>query len=430
MTGRLTLGCLDVSNARDDSSATEPPANGHEQGTEPSGHVLTAQSITFDFDISELLRRRYCGHMHLQAPKLLLERRGDGSMNIDFGEAVPGEQAESADWWTEIQKFVNKIQQTNKQYRKATDKIPEETVEQKANETASQRKSRFHVDYSKRVTYPFQDRPRFVATSLTATGLEINFVDNTQDGQAHGAIPPLKNGQILIENVSDNPSLHNEPIHWTVSGDIDGAPIKLVGILDERRVNGGSQRSSHLQFDFQADGLPIELAQFFAGRSLPLHFDRGTLNIAANATVNDWNELDVLPAFGFRDAAVSPNPGIHSIAGVNPDVFCRAFNELSTLEINDLHVTGTVAHPSVELGNTVTDLVRSSGKAIAKKQIEKGLQMSSEQISQKIDKELGRIGIKGALPPDAEKTIDEVKKGLGDRLKGLPLGEKSGGVRK
>jgi hypothetical protein len=428
LAGRLTINGLEVAIASTASAVADPGALRVKDSTAPdSGQVFTAQSLVLDLDMAQLMRRRYCGELLVKAPKLRLERRADGSMNIDFGSEPDRTELEETDWWGGAQKLMQRIQQWSEQHRDLVDTIQRDKVEQNTEEIAAREQSRFRVDYSQRVVYPFQHRARIVATRLVGEELEIAFVDNTPSGLTRGSIPPLENGSILIENLSDMPTTYPQPIRWTIAGNMAGAPIKLIGTLDQRLANP-YERSSHrskLEFDFHADGLPVDVVQFFARESLPLQFDSGTITLTASATILDWNRLDVRPVLAFRNAAVSPRPGVRAIAGVKPDMFCRAFNEIGTLEISDIRVTGTVLKPNVDLGQTVTSLVKNSGKAIAKKQIDRGVQKGSEKLGQVIDKELGKLDGDAELPPEIGKTADALKKGLGDRLKGMPIGEKA-----
>ncbi len=418
--GRLSLGGVDVANAAVPAGAAPE-----------SAQFLAAQTATFDIDMMELLRRRYHGEMHVDAPKLRIERRADGSLNIDFGgdEAGPA-TGEPTDWWVAAQRWIEQIRQWDEQRRAIEQKIPDK-VEEKAKEIATKKDSRFRVDYSRRVTYPFENIARLVATKLIGEGLEVAFIDNTLAGRARGAVPPLKNGRIEITNVSDNPAAHPEPVQWQITGEISGAPIRLVGQLDQRATSAGGIHvaKNELQFDFEADGLPLELVEFFAGDSLPLQFERGTLKLATTARISDWDRLNVAPVLGFRDAVAAPRPGARSVAGLDPEIFCRAFNEVGTMEIDDLRVTGTVSQPEVQLGHTLTNLVRNGGRAIAKKQFDRGVQLGTEKLNEAVGKELGKLGGKsGANMPDpTNKVLGGAKDAIGDRLKGLPFGDQANG---
>jgi hypothetical protein len=240
-------------------------------------------------------------------------------------------------------------------------------------------------------------------------------------------VPPLKHGRIEIANLSDNPSAHPEPATWTITGEIAGAPIRFVGRFDRRAtaVNGQLAAANQLAFDFEANGLPIELVQFFAGESLPVQFERGSLNLSTSATISDWHRLHVTPVLAVRDAAVVPRRGVRSIAGLDPELFCRAFNELGTIEIDDMQITGTVAQPDVELGHALTNLVKNSGRAIAKKQLDKGIERGKEELNKAVGKELGKFGAgTDGLPVDVSKGVESVTGGLRDRLKTMPFGER------
>jgi hypothetical protein len=416
--GGLVAGtCAAVPEA---TAAGMPNRDASVAGQGEPAQVFAADTIDFDLDMAELMRRRYCGQLHVRAPRILLERREDGSMNIDIENSTSADSPPT-DWWEAAQNWMGQIRKWNDERRKMAEKIPQDRLEKNAHDLAAQKRSRFRVDYSQRVTYPFEHMVRFVASEVTGEGLEIHFVDQTSAGRARGAVPPLQNGRIRIENLSDRPAENAAPIRWEVSGDFAGSPIQLTGTLEEHGSHAAGTPATRLQLEFRAESLPVEVVQFFAGDSLPLHFDRGALTLAVRADISDWNELDVRPEFGFHDAVVSPRHGTASIAGVRPDLFCRAFNEVNTLDISDLRVTGTVARPHVELGHTITNLVRNSGKAIVKKELDK----NAEKINQAVDKELGKLAGKEGVPPEVGRAVEEVKKGLGDRLKGLPFGEKN-----
>jgi hypothetical protein len=429
VTGRLTLVGLEVTECSQAGSAPLPHGISDVADSAARGRILTSDTVVFDLDMSELMRRRFYGAAQVHAAKVALERRADGSMNIDFGPPQPLGETVDTDWWCEAQKLIQKLQRWNDERRELAEKIPDgvqEKLGEKANGTTEPKKSRFKVDYTRRVTYPFQQSARFVATKLVADGVEIAFQDRSPGGQSRPPIPPLENGKIQLENLSDRPTVFTEPVRWTISGEMAGAPIELVGTLDERQVSSGGPVTggSSLQFKFLADQLPVAVAHFFAGESLPLRFDSGTFKLAATATIADWNVLDVRPVLGFHNATVSPRPGARSIAGVSPDLFCRAFNEVGTFEINDMRVAGTVTSPDVEIGQTLTGLVKSGGKAIARKQMDKAVQKGTEKLNQELDRELGKLGANDSLSPEVGRTVDAVKKGLSDRLKGIPVGER------
>ena len=418
--GHVSLTGFDLGKRTTPSGATT--------GTN-GGRIMSAESITFDLNMMDLLRRRYQGELHVRAPKLILERNADGSMNINTVTAETGESETRnvpTDWWATAQKWIDQIQQWDDRRRQIPERIPEEAKE-RLEEAARRKASRFRVDYSKRVSYPFDNMVRFVAKRIVGEGLEISFLDHSPDGQPPAAIPPLKNGRIEITDVSDNPIAYSEPIQWTITGEIDNAPIKLSGSFDQRAGRTGDRAGamSALTFDFEADGLPIQLVQYFAGDRLPVHFDKGRVRVAARGVIGDWNQLDVDPVFGFRDAVVSPRAGARAIAGLDPEMFCRAFNELGTLELKDMHVAGTVRDPDIDIGNTLTDLVRSGGKAIARKQIDKGLEMGAAKVNEALGGQLEKMGV-GKEVLDAGKAVDTLKGGFRGRFNGLPLGDKSG----
>jgi hypothetical protein len=411
--GRIELTGLAVSRA-----------DGEPDMSLDRGGIMAAETASLDVDMNALLRKRLYAEVRLMNPRLRIERGADGRIKLDSTpETTDGSIWDhSGDWLATLDKWFQKLHEWERRRREVADKLPP----RKAGEppTAPQRPA---VNYARRVTYPFDRVPRLAATRIVGEGLVVEFVDSGKQKGRDASPPPLTDGTIVIENLSDRPDAFAEPIRWTIAGRVDGAPVRLAGTLDRRThfESGRMVANDDLDVDFDAQSLPIALVEFLAGGDLPIRFDSGRMNLAAKLAVSDGDRIHVQPTFGFFDTVVSPRAGVKRILGLEPDLFCQAFNEVRNVEIADIRVAGTLRRPDVDLGETLVDIVKSGGKAVAKRHIDKGLEVGRTKLREAVDEQLDKLG--------GVKAIDELTKdlpgglgqGIGDGLTG-----KQGSIRK
>lgn len=396
--------------------------------------VFSADKIHFGFDMGQALRKRFHGALVVEVPRLRIERRPDGSINVgDIGEEPekeePAPETKPTDWAKSIREWFERLKKIQEKVGK---REPGEEGEGRRPPEGGQEG---RIDTSRRVTYPYRDVARYVARRVSAEGFEIEFVDQKEGGvdAASGeGFLALTEGKLEVSNLSEKPSKLDEPIGWVLSGKLAGAPVELSGTLDLRTLDE-AEGGSLLKFKFGGTGLPAALANRFARTSLPIRFQGGELDLVADIRIESLERLDIRPIIGFREVTVQPREGVRKIAGFDADVFCRAFNEAGTFRLEDLRLGGTFSDPEVQIGDSLKQLVVSGGKAFAKKQLDKGLEKGAEEVKKQLDKVLdGKLEKAGGskLLEDltgrgVQENVDNVKEGLGSGLKGLLGGQSS-----
>jgi hypothetical protein len=327
--------------------------------------------------------------MSMEAPKLHVTRRQDGTVNIeDLGgvstEEVPQREGEPRDWLDTVKRWYEKIQ-------KVREKLPE-----RRKKEAEEKKAGAVVDYSRGATYPFEGRPKAIIHEILGTGFEVDF---NEEG-ATTKIPPLEKGEIKISEVTSNPSVQKEPTAFSITGLIAGAPVSFKGGLDFR----GDR--SDLGIEIKTGDLPASLVEAFAGPSLPVSFKSGTIALETVLSLKGADALDLQPKLVFKKLAMDAKDPGGKIAGLDAVKFVAAFNEASaemdTLVIEDLKISGTLFSPKFEWGDTVKNLVVAGGKAFAQKHAQAQLEKGKNLLDQQLQK----------LP------VPDAAKGVSDKLKG------------
>jgi len=393
--------------------------------------VASAEEVVADLGMEDLLRKRFAvDEVSVRKPRLRIERRADGTINVgDLGSEEPEKEpkpaAKPVDWVKAIGEWAEKIR------KRVEERKRREAEGKKEPEVAREEPRRgLWTDYERRITYPFEKVPRAVVRKLSAEALEIEFDDQT------GALkpPPITNGKVEIRNLSNRPEHYAEPIELSISGEIEGAPIRIACKIDLRTIAETGQKKNDLLLQVQATGVPLgKVVQLFAGESLSATFEKGTADLDAEINLFDFEKLAVRAPgadralFALRDVSMTAKPG-EKIAGFKAEEFCKAVNEVGTLEFKDLEIGGTLLSPEFRWGETVKELVVSGGKAFAKKQAEKGIKKGTEKLQDAIDKQM-----KGKAP-DVQNKIGEIlpgadgkkslQEGVGGAIDGLFGGKK------
>jgi hypothetical protein len=393
LAGNATL--TDVNVATPEGKA-RPPAGGVGKA-EVEEQVLSAAGATVDLSLIEALRKRVVVEVaELQAPRVSVTRRPDGSVNVeDIGGAPPEEPSPGEpprDWVGTIKKWYDRIQ-----------KLKKWVPEREKGEKPEEREPGVAVDYSRKVTYPFEGRPSFVARKLVAKDLEITF----KDEQGASTIPPLENGRIEISEVTSSPSVQSDATTFVLSAEIAGAPIEVKGTLDLRG------EKSLFSIDAVTGDLPVDLIEAFVGPSLPVDLKTGAVGLTAKVLIDGADRLEVAPSLKMKGISLEAKDPAGKIAGLDAARFAAAFNEaskeLSEIEISDLRITGSLSSPRFEWGDTVKNLVVSGGKAFAKKQVEKGVEKGKEAL----EKELDKLPVGKELKDKVKDlNVDDLKKGI------------------
>jgi hypothetical protein len=367
-------------------------------------NVFGAAGAKLDLSMKEFLRGRYVAEeVSLQAPKLTVTRRKDGSINMEeIGgppEEPPAPEGPPRDWVGTIRKWYERIQ-------KVREKLPERSKEPQKDRGAV-------ADYSRRATYPFEGRPSFAVRKIAGTGFEIAFTDEASSKP----LPSLQNGTLEIYELTSGPSVQEEPTRFRIEGDIAGSKLSIGGTLDFR-----GERSL-FQLDSASGDLPVSLIESFIGESLPVKLRSGAISLDAKVLLDGRDKLEVAPKLSLKKVTLDAREPGGKVAGMDASSFAQAFNEASTeldsIDFQDLRITGSLSSPRFEWGDTVKNLVASGGKAFAKKQAQKGLEMGKEAL----DKELGKSPL--------GESIKEQMKGIDTKsLPRLPGGLFGGGETK
>jgi hypothetical protein len=416
LTGDLGLEQLLVDTPREKGRTTE------------KNRTFSTEKLSFDLNMDQTLRRRLHGSIQVQAPRLVVRRQKDGTINVgDIGgeESPPAPETPPKDWAKAIREWAEKLRKWEEARRKRQGE--DEKPPQPGDKPEAPRQPDFKVDYARRVSYPFENVVRFVAEEIVGSGLEIQLIDEAGAPAGGDAAPiaTLTDGEVRVENLSEKPSLYEEPITWTVSGKLAGVEVEIGGHLDLRKdATGAPKNEFRLQARTKAgQGLPLALANLLAGDSLPMAFERGTVELDAEVDLLDLERLNIQPRFGFRDVVIKPREGVKTIAGVEAARFCTLFNDaskqLQVLEIKDLRLTGTLRQPKVEIGDTLRQLVTSGVKAVVDKQVQAGIEKGTEKLKGLIDEQL--------KDSPAGEDLKKAGKSLGEGLKGILGGSKSSG---
>ncbi len=370
--------------------------------------VFNADAAKLDLSMSDILARRYyVDQVAMEGPKLNVQRREDGSINIeDLGGEKPPEEPSAPgkspqDWYETLKKWYERLQ-------KARERIPERKK--------APREPGFKADYSRGAEYPLEGRPSYAVHEIVGSNFEVHF----EDAASKAKIPPLEKGTIKITEVTSSPSVQNAPTGFSLSGVIAGSKLEVNGSLDLR---GGK---TALDLNGDTGDLPVSLVEAFVGASLPVSLKTGTVRVAfTKLALGGVEKLEVAPLLSFKGLTLEPKDPRGKIAGVDANQFATAFNEamkeMPELTIDDLKITGSIRSPSFEWGDTVKNLVVSGGKAFAKKQLGKGLEKGKDLLQKEIDKVPAGAELKEKLK---DVKVDNVQKGLEDAARSIFGGSK------
>jgi hypothetical protein len=373
--------------------------------------VFNALGAGFDLSTFDLLRGRcVVDRISISAPKVNLSRREDGTLNVEDLGGGPAEDAgekpeeawKPADWYEGAKKVYERLQKLREHLG---GKDEESGAPGEDSRPGGAERPAFTVDYSRGATYPFAGRPGFLVHTIEATGLEIAFAD----AAAASPLPPLTNGRIAISEVSSRPTVQEEATGFEVSGDIAGSRLSLAGTVDFRKD------ARRIDLKASSGKLPAALVAQFVGASLPVRLESGTIAVDAVIALDGLESLEVVPRLELEKLRVEAKDPGGKIAGLDAARFARGLNEASrTLDrvvIADLRITGSLALPRLEWGDSIRTLVLEGASAFAAKYgeeaVEKGKAVLEKEIGkarEKLSEELGKSG--------AGKELEETLKGI------------------
>jgi hypothetical protein len=410
----FALGLL-AGNAQLTDLLVDTPDRGRPQAAAAAASdddVFNAALAQLDLSMGDLLSRRYfVDRAAMKGPKISVTRREDGTINIeDFGEpdpeAKPPAPGEVRDWFETAKRWYERFQ-------KVREKVPE-------RKPKPPREPGFKADYSRGVTYPFEGRPTYGVREIALEDFEVSFHDDA----SKAAIPKLTNGKAAIREVTSAPGVQEKPTSFEISGDVAGSTLKLGGTLDLR-----GQKTVLNLTETDTGELDVKIIEAFVGESLPVKLTSGKVRVSFNSLLVDGvSALRVEPLLTFKGIQLEAKDPGGKIAGLPASQFVAAFNEaskdLSELVIADLRISGSLASPRFEWGDTVKNLVVSGGKAFAMKQAEKGIGVLKGKAAEELDK-LRIPGAEGLKEQLKDVKVDDVKKTGEGLLKGIFGGAKS-----
>ncbi|MCZ6794971.1 MAG: hypothetical protein O7J95_15315 [Planctomycetota bacterium] len=380
--------------------------------------VFSAERASFDLGMDSLLCRRFViERLEIHGPEMRIERRRDGSTNLDDvgepEEEAPPESPGEGPGVTakDVEKALEAAQDWLETARKWYRRIEwlREKLRGDEGASASEQEARDH--YARRALYPFAGRPRIVIREVVASGLEIDFSE--EGGSA--ALPRLEEGRISLKELSDRPTSHDRPIELSLEGLLERVRVALNVRLDLT----GDAVVCEIRFD--TGPLPARVIDAFVGRSLPVKLSEGTIGVTATVRLGARESLSVAPTLRFSGVRLATRPGARRVAGLDAREFVQAFNEASrllddaTLEIADLRITGTLSRPRFQWGDTVEKLVRQGARAFVQGEIEKAEAKGREVLEKEAGKVLERLDRALEQVPGAK----DIKEGLERILPGL-----------
>jgi hypothetical protein len=372
--------------------------------------VAQADELVFDLGMDDFLRKRFAvDELSIKKPLLHIERRADGTVNVsDIGQSEPEKPAgQPTDWVKAVEEWMEKIKKRVDERRKKEAEKGKPPVAQGKKETGIQ------ADYSRRITYPFDRKPRALVRKISAEALEIQFDDQTGNLKP----PPLRDGKVEILNLSDRPEYSAQPIQISVSGKILGGSIAITGTIDLRETAGAAKNDLLLRVE--AKDMPLkEVVQAFARGSLGASFEKGTADLDADLRLSDLENISIRPhapgqpLFAIKDVQMTSQPGA-KIAGLDARQFCQVVNDVGHLEA-ELEIGGTLSKPEFNWGKSLQEFILSGGKAFAKKEAEKGLEKGQKLLEKELQKNpnlqkaLPGVDLKAPLKDGAAGALDSL----------------------
>jgi hypothetical protein len=383
-------------------------------------NILVAREVHLEFEVLPLLRRRFVvREARLTEPRLHVKRGENGQFNLeDVGKSpeereeearegekkagkerkIPSleelrEKAQKQDWLRQAREWVKKLK---------------ERIDRRRREKEGKGEKRKGILYGDVAEYMLPDSPRVVVHRLVADDLEVTFSDAAR-GES---MPGITDATLLAANLSSKPSKLEEPIRVEVcgklstpgpvpdsrekkdkSGESGGPPtVDIRGEIDLRGETG--------RYRLTANGarLPVKILRALYDRSLPVHLQKGLLDLTANAEVRGFEALQILSRLNIADVHMEPKEEEERILGLESGRFCRELNEAGSFEVPDLKVTGSVLQPRVHWGDTMKNIVLTGGKNYAKKRMKEAMEKGKEKLKEKV--------------PGSEGLLEDMEKGL------------------
>ncbi|MAG57796.1 MAG: hypothetical protein CMJ83_16035 [Planctomycetes bacterium] len=321
---------------------------------EDGRETLTAKRARADISVLDLLRRRIViEEVELVEPRMVLNTNAEGELEI-----LENKKKQDEERGLDPEEIYEKAKETYGKIEEAKDWV------QKARDLLAYLRAREDVkgDDPEAVaallgyTEVTEVGPRFVVKSIKVTGLDIELEGSDA--------PDLRNFGFMGFEISSDPTRHAEPMSVQAAGLLGAARpatflLKSVAVGDD-----GDLRVDLEELEFANVG--VELLKPLLGDTLPFLLNKGTVAMRlAEGWIDGDGGCNLSANLVLKDIAVSPRPGVATLAGLPAAPLCSAVSDAGTFGL-DVRITGSLFDPQVDVGNTM-DLLTQMGAAAFRK---------------------------------------------------------------
>lgn len=403
--------------------------------------VLTAKNAVAKLDVGEAVSGFFhIPEMTLSEGTINLVRDRNGRLNIDPGptpdeaEKPKEEEAKDRDLVQEVKSIIDRYQKYHDYYEKVHKQKTKDEQERQAKE-----KQRLFPGKASYLPEIVELSPRFWLKKLGAQNLALRSLDE-RTGKPF--LPEMESLSLVVENLSSNAQLVNEPLSVKIDAKPKGAGQWQI------RFAHPSGESALNEIGFALDQVDVAEAAKLVSKSLPFDFEGGTFSLrsitppaahdaqgskvrAEDGTVRlDLEQVAGAIKLDLSKVKLKAAPGRDSILGIPTPTFLQAFNYAAEQAPISLMfgVSGNTSLPKFDLLNggdvltTLRDQVANSTNAqlqALKDQLTSGLQDAlKNQQDALLDQ--GKALLKGkAKPKDVKEQLQNTLKNpkLSDQLK-------------
>ncbi len=358
----------------------------------PERDLFSAKEAVARIAVGEALRGRLVvDEMRVTGARVRVVRNADGTINVgQQGEGPPpgpgepggppapppGTSPDDPAWRRKIEEIAKErdlVEDLKELLRHWKERRDREVA--KRREEAERRRRLGVGDPDARAEWVRPERPLLLVRRLVAESATIVIED-----RAAGEPPrEIADATIEIRNFSTAPWLIEEP----------------------------------MEVEVRFAAAPAAFDSLFR-KSIPVAFGPGTkARVASSLSFKDWR-IDWRPALELVDIQARARDAAGKILGIDARKFAEALTEVGRVELRDLRIFGEPWAPSVEVGNTLRNVV---AEALRRKG-EKALAAELEKGAKKLEEAIGPDATKALRESPAGALVDEGKKAVGGALEG------------
>ena len=384
--------------------------------------IFTADKMEFDLDVAALFKRKLeATRLLITNPKSSLERRADGSINVEPGS--PTETPNPLDDPFGSYRRAKEMYEGYENARSWYDRIKTLMAKIRAKKEVEAENAEALAILRGRTHLP-EVGPRFVMHELLIDGIEV-------DLRGDDGLPGLKAGRIEGE------ALNSDPLHYLIPSllelstkldDVTGPALKLNAKFD------GSSGVIVTQISGLLEKIDVRRLKSLIGDNLPVELLAGFVSLTWQGRFDGLRDMELRPVIVFEDLKMKPKDNMPEIAGFASSALTKEFSLAGTFALTDLRIYGDPLNPSFDTGNTMEKLMAMGGQAFAESI---GKAMATELLG-KIQGKFPGAEVLTALPdvmsgqfvPDLSKILGggskENSKGLLDGIIKMPKGQDGG----